>query len=109
VVPERAGRRAPCRVVQAQRDHGCVAGGEPFYMPAPGLFAHRDAYRRYTAYAANLEAAGLAERFPDYGDLRYVLIELLADRYPVGLARDYPFLIAQLVPEAEAIIARRAA
>jgi hypothetical protein len=86
-----------------------MAHGEPFSTPAPDQFANPRAYRLDTAYVAALEAAGLAGRFPADLELRYVLIELLAERYPVGLVRDYPFLIAELVPEAEARVARRAA
>ena len=54
---------------------------EPFYMPPPALFGHADAYRLFTNYAAKLEAAGLAGRFPEDAELRHAMIEMLAERY----------------------------
>ena len=43
---------------------GMVSDPEPFYFPTPSMFAHADAYAMYTGYAAKLEEAGLASRFP---------------------------------------------
>lgn len=79
----------------------------PFYMPDPELFGHSDAYRMYTTYAAELEQAGLADRFPPDSQLRHVVIELLAERYPVGVVEEELGLIDDAVAEARGILERR--
>ena len=51
---------------------------DPFYFPDPDLFRHPDAYPLLTGFAARLEEAGLAGRFPPEIELRHIAIELLA-------------------------------
>jgi hypothetical protein len=76
---------------------------EPFYMPDPNLFGHSDAYHLFTGYASELEEAGLTDRFPPDADLRKIVIELLAERYPVEVVRDDLDLIEETVHEARTI------
>jgi hypothetical protein len=81
---------------------------EPFYMPDPDLFGHADAYRQYTRYAAELEEAGLAGRFPDEAELRHIAIELLAERYAVeDLAAGEIYLIDDAIAEARGMLEER--
>lgn len=76
-------------------------------MPAPDLFRHGDAYRLYTGYAAKLEQAGLAARFPPEAELRHIVIELLAERYGVDMLEVDPVLIDEAVEEARGILDER--
>lgn len=78
----------------------------PCYMPDPGLFGHNDAWRLYTSFAAALEEAGLAERFPADPDIRKVAIELLAEREAVENVEEDPSLIDDAAEEARSIILR---
>jgi hypothetical protein len=79
----------------------------PFYMPDPDLFGHPDAYPMYTGYAAELEDAGLAYRFPADADLRKIAIELLAERHAVDDVAADPDLIIDAVEEAQQILDER--
>ena len=77
-------------------------------MPDPNLFGHADAYRLFTSYAAELEEAGLADRFPPDTELRNIAIELLAERYAVeDIARGELHLIDDAVAEARGILNER--
>jgi hypothetical protein len=80
---------------------------EPFYMPSPDLFGHTDAYRLFTGYAAELEQAGLAERFPPEAELRHIVIELLAERYAVEDVEEDLRLIVDAIAEARVILDER--
>jgi hypothetical protein len=80
---------------------------EPFYFPSPDLFGHADAYRTYTGFASQLEEAGLTDRFPSELEVRYVAIELLAERRAVSDLVDMPDLIDEAIDEARAIVAER--
>jgi hypothetical protein len=82
-----------------------VSDSEPFYMPDPDLFGHADAYRAFTGYAARLEEAGLADRFPPEPELRNIVIELLAERkYPMDLLEQAPDIIDDAIEEARDIL-----
>jgi hypothetical protein len=81
--------------------------GESFYMPDPGLFGHADAYRLYTRYAAELEEAGLASRFPPEAEVRHIAIELLAEREAVESLLEEPDLIDDAIAEARGILDER--
>jgi hypothetical protein len=72
---------------------------EPFYAPSADLLG-QDAWHRFTSYAADLENAGLAQRFPSDPGLRNLAVELLAERSPVGDLIDHPRLIADAIVEA---------
>jgi hypothetical protein len=80
---------------------------EPFYMPDPALFGNPDAYRLYTSYATELEEAGLADLFPLEAEHRYIVIELLAERYTLEQVEQEPGLIDQAVAEARPILEKR--
>jgi hypothetical protein len=80
---------------------------EPFYMPTPDLFGHADAYRMFTTYASELEAAGLADRFPPDAELRHITIELLAEREAAENVEEDPSLIDDAIAEAREILAER--
>jgi DNA-binding MarR family transcriptional regulator len=81
---------------------------EPFYMPDPDLFGHADAYRLYTRYAAQLEEAGLVDRFPPEAELRNIVIELLAERSAVeDLVEGELYLIDSAIVDAEVILEER--
>lgn len=84
-----------------------VSDSEPFYMPSPELFGHSDAYSLFTGYAAKLEDAGLADRFPPDSELRHTAIELLAERHPVEDLVQEPDLIDHAIAEARAIVDER--
>jgi hypothetical protein len=85
-----------------------VSDPEPFYMPDPDLFGHPDAYPMYTGYAAKLEEAGLADRFPREADVRKIAIELLAERYAVeDIAGGELYLIDEAIAEARQILQER--
>jgi hypothetical protein len=84
-----------------------VSDSDPFYMPSPDMFGHPDAYRMYTAYAAELEAAGLADRFPKDAEVRHIAIELLAERYAVELIADEHDRIDDAIAEARLILEER--
>jgi hypothetical protein len=84
-----------------------VGDSEPFYMPDPDLFGHGDAYRLFTSFAAELEEAGLAGRFPAETDVRQLAIGLLAQRYAVEDLKGEPDLIDDAVAEARLILERR--
>jgi hypothetical protein len=75
----------------------------------PDLFGHPDAYRLFTGYAAELEGAGLAGRFPADAELRNIVIELLAERYPVAAVAQEPDLIDNATVEARQILDERRA
>ena len=77
---------------------------EVFYMPEPALFRNPDAFRHYTNYAAELEASGLADRFPDETDVRKTAIEILAERCAVEDVAQDPALIEDAVLEAYVIL-----
>jgi hypothetical protein len=79
----------------------------PFYMPDPGLFGHNDAWHLYTSFAAALEDAGLADRFPADPDIRKVAIELLAEREAVENVEADPSLIDDAAEEARIILRER--
>lgn len=79
----------------------------PFYMPDPSLFGHADAYRLYTSYAAKLEEAGLADRFPAEAELRHIVIEMLAERHAVEDVEEVPESIDEAIIEAENELRRR--
>jgi hypothetical protein len=78
-----------------------------FYMPMPDVFGHPDAYRRYTEYAAKLEAAGVSDRFPAVAELRSIALELLADRYAAEDVAETPSLVDDAVAEARRILEAR--
>jgi hypothetical protein len=84
-----------------------VATSEPFYFPDPDVFAHADAFTAYTTYAAELEDAGLAERFPDEAELRHLAIELLAERHRVEDVIEDPDRIDEAIVFARGILAQR--
>lgn len=84
-----------------------MSDSEPFYMPNPNLFGHADAYRLYTGYAAKLEEAGLANRFPAEAELRNIVIELLAERHAVEAVAENLHLIDGAVAEAQDILKER--
>jgi hypothetical protein len=71
-----------------------------FYMPDPDLFGHADAYSLFTTYAASLEEAGLASRFPDDAEIRKIAIELLAERYALEDVEENESFIDNAVAEA---------
>ena len=48
-----------------------LSESEPFYTPDPAMFGNRDAFRMFTNYAAELEQAGLADRFPQDAATRH--------------------------------------
>lgn len=79
---------------------------EPFYMPDPDLFGHSDAYQLYTGYAAELEKAGFASRFPEEAELRHVAIEVLAERYAVEDLEELD-VIDDAIDEARVILDER--
>jgi hypothetical protein len=84
-----------------------LGDGGPFYMPSPDMFGHSDAYRMFTTYASELEAAGLADLFPSDADLRKITVELLAERYAAEDVGDDHDLIDEAVVEARTILLRR--
>jgi hypothetical protein len=84
-----------------------VSDSEPFYMPSPDMFGHPDAYRMYTGYAAKLEEAGLADRFPPEAELRHIVIELLAEREAVEDVEQDLRLIDDAIVEARDILDER--
>ncbi len=79
-----------------------------FYMPEPALFRNPDAFRHYTNFAAELEAAGLADRFPHETDVRQTAIEILAERCTVEEVAQDAGLIDDAVLEAHVILDERA-
>jgi hypothetical protein len=86
-----------------------VTDSEPFYMPSPDLFGHGDAYRLFTRFAAELEKAGLADRFPrDEPEVRHLAIELLAEHESyVGNFEDDLGRIDDAIEEARGILRER--
>lgn len=84
-----------------------VSEFEPFYFPSPDLFGHPAAYPLYTGYAAKLEEAGLAERFPPQAALRHIAIELVAEREAVENLLEDPSLIEDAIDEARHILEER--
>jgi hypothetical protein len=84
-----------------------VSESEPFYFPSPDLFGHPAAYPLYTGYAAKLEEAGLAERFPPQAALRHIAIELLAEREAVENLLEDTSLIEDAIDEARHILEER--
>lgn len=81
---------------------------ELFYMPEPALFGNEEAFRLYTGFAAGLEAAGLADRFPNEMKIRQTAIEILAERYTVEEVVADPSIIEFAVLEAHEILDPRA-
>ena len=77
-------------------------------MPEPALFRNPDAFRHYTNFAAELEAAGLADRFPSETSVRQTAVEVLAERYAVEDVAQDPALIDDAVLEAHVILDERA-
>jgi hypothetical protein len=86
--------------VRGARVGDSQASGEPFYTPDPDLFGHPDAFRQDTRYAAELEEAGLASRFPPEAEVRRIVIELLAEREAVEDLVAEPDLINDAIAEA---------
>jgi hypothetical protein len=84
-----------------------MGDSEPFYMPDPDLFGHADAYHLFTRYAAELDEAGFADRFPANAELRHIAIELLAERYAIDFLRADPTLIDEAIGEALHILEQR--
>lgn len=80
-----------------------------FYFPSPDLFGNRFAWESYTTYAAKLEEAGLADLFPPEDDLRYIAIELLANRYRIEDVLEQPHLIDMAIQDAAALLEERSA
>jgi hypothetical protein len=81
---------------------------EPFYFPPPSLFGH-PAFDWYTTFAADLEKAGLRNRFPeDEPEVRYRAIEILAEHEgSVDKIVDDPYLdryIAGAIEEAREVL-----
>lgn len=72
------------------------------------MFGHSDAYLMFTRFAAKLEEAGLADRFPEDPELRNLAIELLAEHEGSheNVVKD-PALIEDAVAEARAILEER--
>ena len=79
----------------------------PFYFPDPDLFGHPDAYPLFTGFAAGLEEAGLAGRFPRETELRHIAIELLAEGSTVEEVMEDPSMIEDAVAEAQGILDQR--
>ena len=84
-----------------------VAAQDPFYFPDPDLFRHPDAYPLFTGFAAGLEEAGLAGRFPPEIELRHIAIELLAERSTVEEIEGDPSMIEHAISEAQGILQER--
>jgi hypothetical protein len=80
---------------------------DPFYFPDPDLFRHPDAYPLFTGFAARLEEAGLAGRFPPEIELRHIAIELLAERSTVEEVEEDPGMIEDAIAEARGILDER--
>jgi hypothetical protein len=80
---------------------------EDFYFPDPDLFRHPDAYPLFTGFAAGLEEAGLAGRFPPEIELRHIAIELLAERSTVEEVEEDPSMIEHAICEAQGILDER--
>ena len=80
---------------------------DPFYFPDPDLFRHPDAYPLFTGFAAGLEEAGLAGRFPPEIELRHIAIELLAERSTVEEIEEDPSMIEHAISEAQGILDER--
>jgi hypothetical protein len=78
-----------------------------FYFPGPDLFGNRFAWASYTTYAAKLEEAGLADLFPPEDDLRYIAIELLANRYRIEDVLEQRHLIDMAIEDAAALLEER--
>ena len=72
-------------------------------MPDPDSFGNEEAYALYTSYAAELEEAGLTDRFPHDPELRNIAIELLAENHPVEAVVKDPGLIGSAIAEAREI------
>jgi hypothetical protein len=85
-----------------------MSESELFYMPDPALFSNADAYLLYTRYAAELEASGLADRFPLETKVRKVAIEILAERYAVADVAEDSALIEDAIAEAREILEEQA-
>ena len=81
---------------------------EVFYMPEPALFHNPNAFRHYTNSAAELQAAGLVDRFPHQTDVRQTAIEILAERCTIEEVTQDPGLIEDAVLEAHVILDERA-
>jgi hypothetical protein len=79
----------------------------PFYSPDPDLFGHPDAYPLFTGFAAGLEEAGLAGRFPRETELRHIAIELLAEGSTVEEVMEDPSMIEDAIAEAQGILDQR--
>lgn len=84
-----------------------MSNSEPFYAPSPDMFGHADAYRLFTGYAAELEKAGLADRFPPEAEVRHIAVELLAERHSIDTVEEEPSLISEAIGEAHVILQER--
>ena len=80
---------------------------DPFYFPDPDLFRHTDVYPLFTGFAARLEEAGLAGRFPPENELRHIAIELLVERSTVEEVEEDPSMIEDAIAEAQGILDER--
>ena len=78
-----------------------------FYLPDPNGFGHPDAYALFAGFAARLEDAGLAPRFPADDELRQTTIELLAEQTTVEEIEHDPTIIDAAIIEARSIIDNR--
>ena len=78
-----------------------------FYFPDPDRFGHPDAYSLFTGFAAGLEEAGLAGRFPRETELRHIAIELLAEGSTVEEVIEDPSTIEDAIAEAQGILDQR--
>jgi hypothetical protein len=103
-------RENPLRRVLTLLDEGKRSGvsdSEPFYMPDPDVFGHSNAYVLFTGFAAKLEMAGLADRFPRDTEVRHAAIELLAQRHQVEDLVEERYLIPEAIEEARYYILER--
>ena len=80
---------------------------EPFYLPDADVIGHSDAHRRYAAYAADLEQAGLASRFPAEAQVRHVAIEMLAEQAAIKDVQADTNLIDDTIAAARAFVDER--
>jgi len=78
-----------------------MSDSEAFYLPTSEMLKRdKDAGQMFTTYAARLHDAGLERSFPSDDEVRYVAIELLAERYAVEDVAADPRLIADAIVEA---------
>jgi hypothetical protein len=85
-------------ITRSPRD---MSDSESFYLPTSGMLKRdKDAWQMFTTYAARLQDVGLERSFPSDDEVRYVAIELLAERYSVEDVADDPRRIADAMVEA---------